>query len=98
MRIIIKPMLEPNDELDVTDAVIEALANALSDAYEGGNEVLNRLEAEHHLLGILDSRAVFHGGRTVRATAGRSQSPRSGAPSASAGWSGEDSARTGGGW
>lgn len=52
MRIVIRPVLEPQRELDVTRRLISAIAEELWRLY-GGNEQLNWLEAEQHLRGIV---------------------------------------------
>lgn len=46
---------EPNTEIDVTDGIISAIACEIS-RIAGGNEVLNRLEAEMCLDRILTGR------------------------------------------
>ncbi len=46
---------EPNTEIDVTDGIISAIACEIS-RIAGGNEVLNRLEAEMCLDRILAGR------------------------------------------
>lgn len=45
MRVIIKPSLTPHLHIDVTNAVVSAIAAELARA-QGGNDVLNWLEAE----------------------------------------------------
>jgi hypothetical protein len=48
-RIIVHPTLGPQNGLDVTDALVGALANELLRVH-GGNHVLNWIEAERLLL------------------------------------------------
>jgi hypothetical protein len=52
MRFIVRPLQDPDSVLDVTDAVIDAVARRLAAAF-GGNDVLNRLEAAAHLESLL---------------------------------------------
>lgn len=71
MRFIVRPLQDPDSVLDVTDAVIDAIARRLAAAF-GGNDVLNRLEAAAHLESLLrnQSRAAHAPGarsRPVRA-------------------------------
>jgi hypothetical protein len=47
-RIVIRPLSEPRQRLDVTEVVQQAIASHLGRLY-GGNEVLNNLEAERLL-------------------------------------------------
>jgi hypothetical protein len=51
MKVTIK-LHEPNTEIDVTDGIISAIACEIS-RIAGGNEILNRLEAEMCLDRIL---------------------------------------------
>ncbi len=51
-RVVIRPFLGPQEGLDVTETLIAAVAGELSRRY-GGNETLNRLEAERLLLEAL---------------------------------------------
>ena len=51
-RIVIRPFFGPTEGLDITDILIAAVARELSRRY-GGNEPLNRLEAERLLLDAL---------------------------------------------
>lgn len=51
-RIVVHPFLGPEEGLDITDALVAALATELDRAY-GGNETLNRLEAERLLLEVI---------------------------------------------
>lgn len=48
MRVIIKPSLTPHLHIDVTNALTSAIAQELARA-QGGNDVLNWLEAERIL-------------------------------------------------
>ncbi|HWQ28594.1 MAG TPA: hypothetical protein VNN12_06180 [Dehalococcoidia bacterium] len=48
MRVVIRPTLSPDRDLDLTRPLIAAIANELSRAH-GGNDVLNWLEAERVL-------------------------------------------------
>jgi len=52
MRIVIRPVMEPQRELDVTHRLIGVIAEELRKTY-GGNEQLNWLEAEQHLREIV---------------------------------------------
>ena len=51
-RIVIRPFFGPTEGLDITDVLIAAVSRELSRRY-GGNEQLNRLEAERLLLDAL---------------------------------------------
>ena len=51
-RIVIRPFFGPMEGLDVTDVLVSAVARELSRQY-GGNEALNRLEAERLLFDAL---------------------------------------------
>lgn len=48
MRVIIKPSLTPNLHIDITNALVSTIASELARA-QGGNDVLNWLEAERVL-------------------------------------------------
>ena len=48
MRVTIRPLLAPHRDLDVTEVVIRAIASRIAEEF-GGNDALNRLEAEHQL-------------------------------------------------
>ncbi len=48
MRILIRPMLDPRREIDLTEVLVSAIAEELWRHY-GGNEQLNWIEAEMHL-------------------------------------------------
>jgi hypothetical protein len=52
MRIIIRPVVDRQREIDLTQRLIAAIAEELWRLY-GGNEQLNWLEAEMHLRGIV---------------------------------------------
>jgi hypothetical protein len=57
MRIIIRPVMDPQQEVDLTRKLVSAIAEELWRLY-GGNEQLNWLEAERHLEEIVaDARA-----------------------------------------
>jgi hypothetical protein len=47
-RLVIRPLSEPRQHVDVTEIVTQAIASHLGRLY-GGNEVLNNLEAERLL-------------------------------------------------
>ena len=51
-RIVIRPFFGPQEGLDVTDILIEAVAHELGQRF-GGNKMLNHLEAERLLLDAL---------------------------------------------
>ncbi len=53
MRIVIRPVVDPQREVDLTSRLISAIADELARLY-GGNEQLNWLEAEQHLKRIVD--------------------------------------------
>jgi hypothetical protein len=57
MRFLIRPLRDPESTLDLTDAVVEAIARHLALAC-GGNVVLNRLEASAHLESLLRRSSV----------------------------------------
>jgi hypothetical protein len=68
MRFIVRPLQDPDSVLDVTDAVIDAVARRLALAF-GGNDVLNRLEAAAHLESLLRNQSGalrVHGARSGR--------------------------------
>jgi hypothetical protein len=48
MKVTIRPMLDPDHEMDITRAMIAAIAEELWKRF-GGNEKVNWLEAELHL-------------------------------------------------
>jgi hypothetical protein len=52
MKIIIRPIVNPQREVDLTRQLVSAIAEELWRLY-GGNEQLNWLEAERHLEGIV---------------------------------------------
>lgn len=52
MRIIVRPLSDPQREIDLTDRLIAAIAEELWRLY-GGNDRLNWLEAERHLAAIV---------------------------------------------
>ena len=56
-RFIVRPILGPAEGLDVTDAVVSAIASELRRLH-AGNDVLNRIEAERLLQRALASCAL----------------------------------------
>jgi hypothetical protein len=54
MRVIIKPSLTPHLHIDITNAMVSTIAAELARA-QGGNDVLNWLEAERVLQDLLGS-------------------------------------------
>jgi hypothetical protein len=60
MRLLVRPLRDPDATLDLTEAVTEAIAQRLSTAC-GGNAVLNRLEAAAHLEALLRRAASLPG-------------------------------------
>lgn len=52
MRITIRPMVDPLQQIDVTKLLIAAIAEELWRRY-GGNAELNWLEAQRHLYGLI---------------------------------------------
>lgn len=48
MKIIVRPVVDPQREIDLTHRLVSAIAEELWNLY-GGNEELNWLEAERHL-------------------------------------------------
>jgi hypothetical protein len=52
MRIIVRPLSDPQREIDLTDRLVAAIAEELWRLY-GGNDRLNWLEAERHLAAIV---------------------------------------------
>ena len=62
MRIVIRPSASPERELDVTPAIIAAVAHALW-AQGGGNDVLNWLEAERHVARLIPGATLPRAGR-----------------------------------
>jgi len=71
-RFLVRPLVDPDTTLDLTDAVTEAIARELARAF-GGNAVLNRLEAGAHLGSLLEQagRAVEAAVRTPVGTTPR---------------------------
>lgn len=59
MRVTIRPLNEPNLEIDVTELVVAAIADRLAEC-TGGNRQLNLLEAELHLGRILQGLSPAH--------------------------------------
>lgn len=55
MKILLQPMRNPLEKLDVTDRVIDVIAAELGKCC-GGNATLNRLEAAAHLSRFVDER------------------------------------------
>lgn len=71
MRVTVTPSLTPHLHIDVTNALTAAIAQELARA-QGGNDVLNWLEAERLLRGLIASdRAMPH--EPARATPAREQ-------------------------
>lgn len=56
MRITIKPSAQPNKEIDITHALVGAVAAELWKA-GGGNDVLNWMEAEHFIQSLAANNA-----------------------------------------
>ena len=52
MKIIVRPVVEPQREIDLTHRLVSAIAGELWRLY-GGNDQLNWLEAENHLERLL---------------------------------------------
>lgn len=52
MRIVIRPVMEPQHEIDISQRLVAAIAEELWCLY-GGNDHLNWLEAETHLRQIV---------------------------------------------
>ena len=61
MRLVIRPIAEPTQLVDVTDRVVRVIAEELQRSV-GGNHVLNMLEAERAVQALLSGGAV-HAGR-----------------------------------
>lgn len=59
MRILIKPVLDPDNAIDITERVIGVIADELGQRY-GGPETLNRLGAERDLERALDVAFANH--------------------------------------
>lgn len=53
MRIIVRPIVDPQSEIDVTRRLVSVIAEELWRIY-GGNEQLNWIEAERHLERMVD--------------------------------------------
>lgn len=56
MKIVLRPALNPREEIDVTEALVAAIAAELARRC-GGNDQLNWLEAERHLRCIVGGEA-----------------------------------------
>ena len=54
MRLVIRPISEPSQMVDVTDRVVRVIAEELQRTV-GGNHVLNMLEAEQAVQSLLSS-------------------------------------------
>lgn len=65
MRLVIRPISEPTQVVDVTDRVVRVIAEELQRSV-GGNHVLNMLEAERAVQSLLSG---------SRARAGRVEAP-----------------------
>jgi hypothetical protein len=52
MKIIVRPVMEPNREIDVTRQIVSAVARELCPCC-GGNETVHWLEAELHVQGLI---------------------------------------------
>lgn len=57
MRIVIRPVADPQVEIDVTERLTAAIAEALW-VWRGGNDVVNWLEAERHLARLFSHSSV----------------------------------------
>lgn len=83
MKIIIRPVMDPQREVDLTNRIVAAIAEELWRLY-GGNEQLNWLEAEQHLQRIVggvrgeaaETVLVTMSSRTEPDVPGRSGCPR----------------------
>jgi hypothetical protein len=64
MRIVIRPSASPERELDVTQAVVAAVAHELW-KHCGGNEVLNWVEAERQVARLLPAGGPTRAGRSA---------------------------------
>ena len=69
MRIIIRPVVDPLRELDLTNRLISVIAEELWRLY-GGNEQLNWLEAEQHLRRIVGEGRAENEQATLASVAG----------------------------
>lgn len=52
MRLVIRPISDPSNAVDVTDRVVRAIAEELQNVV-GGNHVLNAIEAERAVQSLL---------------------------------------------
>lgn len=52
MKIVVRPIVDPQREIDLTHRLVSAIAEELWSLY-GGNEQLNWLEAERHLVRLV---------------------------------------------
>lgn len=68
MQLVIRPMLDPRNEIDVTHELVKAVAEELWRRY-GGNDVLNWMEAQWHI------EALFERGSPVRVLPLAEQTP-----------------------
>lgn len=60
MRLVIRPISEPTQMVDVTDRVVRVIADELQRSV-GGNHVLNMLEAERAVQSLLSGGVGFPG-------------------------------------
>ena len=60
MRITIHPLSAPEREVDVTEGLVKAIADRLSEV-SGGSRVLDELEAECHLRRLVGAAARGEG-------------------------------------
>lgn len=59
MRLVIRPMLDPRNEIDVTHQIVKAIAEELWRRH-GGNDVLNWMEAQWHIEALLERSSPVH--------------------------------------
>lgn len=73
MRLTIRPAMDPEREIDLTHAVVAAIAQQIH-VHCGGNEVLNWLEAERFLARVVSPPPAPRSAK--RGTVGRISIPR----------------------
>lgn len=64
MRVVVRPIMDPRQEIDLTHRLVETIAEELWKRF-GGNDKVNWLEAELHLNRILGGQARSQASPTI---------------------------------